>query len=302
MKNNYSNEKRKRITVLAAVLCIVAFTVCLYFAKYPIKLGKIVGSSNKSFDISSDFIKFLDVGQGDSALIYSNGYTAMIDMGLPTTANDVCLDLADYNIKDIDVAMASHLHSDHIGGLKAISENYSIKNLIMPEILENSLAAAKNVKEDLVLSGTKFYNARQGINFKIGEFEITVLGLFDNKSDENNRSVFTVARIKDKKFIFTGDAEFASEKSLLNEKLNLDCDVLKVSHHGSNTSTSPEFLKAVTPEYAVISVGEDNIYSHPNQSTITALEASGAKVFRTDKNGDIIFNIDDGKIKIKTEK
>lgn len=297
---SYKPKNKRKITVLAAVLCIVAFTVMLSFARNPVKFGKLIGNFS-TFDTSQDFIKFMDVGQGDSALIYSNGYCAVIDMGLPKYANDICFDLADCFINEIDVALISHLHSDHIGGLETVGENYKIKNLIMPDILGDSIDMAKNTQKYLIKNGTKFYTAKQGLNFKIGEFEITVLGLFEDKSNENNRSIFTVAEIDGIKFIFTGDAELKAEKSLLQENLNLDCDVLKVSHHGSNTATSKEFLNKVTPDYAVISVGEGNSYSHPHSTTMNELKKSGAKIYRTDEDGDITFKIDDRKIKVETE-
>ena len=129
-----------------------------------------------------------------------------------------------------------------------------------------------------------------------------MLGFLNDKKNENNRSLFTVAEIDGIKFLFTGDAETKAEKYLLNENLNIDCDVLKVSHHGSDTGTSKEFLEAVTPDYAVISVVEGNIYSHPHKETLDLLKNYNAQIYRTDEQGDITFEIDNRKISVNTEK
>ncbi len=297
-----SSKNKRILLVITAVFCIVVFALTLYATANPLFFKNIKNEISPQFDSSQDFVKFMDVGQGDSALIYSNGYSAVIDLGLPNSDTDICYDLADCQIKTIDAVMVSHLHSDHIGSLKTVAETFKIKNLIMPEILKTSLSAAENGKSLVTKKGAAFYKAKQGINFNIGEFEITILGCFNDKKNENNRSVFAVAEIDGIKFMFTGDAEQKSEKLLLEEDLNLDCDVLKVSHHGSDTSSSRAFLKAVSPRFAVISVGEDNMYSHPHKKTLCALEKVGAKVFRTDENGDITFNVQDGKISATTEK
>ena len=98
------------------------------------------------------------------------------------------------------------------------------------------------------------------------------------------------------------DGELIAETELLKRTKDIDCDVLKVAHHGSKTSTNYEFLKAATPEYAVISVGKDNSYNHPHSESITALEKANAEIYRTDYHGDIIFYIENGEIEIKTEK
>ena len=294
-----TGNKKRNLYIIGAGLSIICFCVCVYFMLNPAKANLVL---NGGFDETSDFVKFTDVGQGDSAIIYSNGYSAVIDMGLPNFAPDIYEDLSKCSLKEIDVVLISHLHSDHLGGLQKVAENYKIKNLIMPEILDSSIAAAKNARTFITNNGGSAYNAVAGMNFEIGEFNITVLGFLDDKKNENNRSVFTVAEKDGAKFLFTGDAETKAEQYILNQKLNLDCDVLKVSHHGSNSSTCREFLNATTPDYAVISVGEDNMYNHPNSETLEALKSINAEIYRTDLCGDITFDLSDGNIKINTEK
>lgn len=298
MMNNH--KKRNKRIKLAAIITVVIFAVLLYVVREPLKIQNFLYRND--FDTSSDFVKFIDVGQADCALIYSNGYSALIDVGLPNAANDIGSQISQYGIKNLDAVVISHLHSDHIGALPQITENFKIDNLIMPPILEKSISGAQKSKELIQKGGGQFYQAAQGLNFNIGEFEITVLSDFQDKSNENNRSLYVMAEINGIKFLFTGDAEQKMENLLLKENLNLDCDILKVSHHGSNTSSSIDFLNAATPEYAVISVGEDNIYSHPHSETVKALKNETDKIYRTDQNGDITFNIDGQKITVETEK
>ncbi len=296
----YKSNKRRNLFLIAAVVTIVILAVVLFAIRNPFTIHKL--TADNGFDTSQDFIKFIDVGQADSALIYSNGYCAVIDVGLPNSATEISKCLNSYGIDQLDVVIISHLHSDHVGGLPQIAENFEIENLIMPEIYYDSITASKKGKELALQNGSAFYEADQGLNFEIGEFELTILSDFEDKSNENNRSLFVMAEINGVKFLFTGDAETKAESLLLDENLDLDCDILKVGHHGSNTSTSKAFLATTTPEYAVISVGEDNIYSHPNNETLTALEKNDVKIFRTDKDGDVIFNFNSGKIIPSQEK
>jgi len=298
--NSYKDTKRRNRIVLTAIITVVIFAVLLYALLNPLGFYKIT-NPNGSFDTSQDFIKFLDVGQGDSALIYSNGYSAVIDVGLPNSANDISEDLYDCNISKLDAVLISHLHADHVGALPQIAQNFKIQNLIMPKLLKNSIVSAENGKSIATKGGSAFYNAVQGMNFNIGEFEITLLSDFSDKSNENNRSIFVMAKINGIKFLFTGDAEAKMEKKLLGEKLNIDCDVLKVSHHGSETSSTKAFLKATTPEYAVISLGENNIYGHPHKETLESLNEADAKIYRTDQSGDITFHIKGDKLTVTEE-
>lgn len=288
-KNNGTKILKLSLSILCAVICII-FVLLESNFKQPC-------------DTSKDFVEFFDVGQAECILIYSNGYTALIDTGLATTANEICLKLEEYDISYIDVLVVSHLHDDHIGGIKRIIENFPVSNLILPEISIESegLVSSEAAINNVVKSGGNLYNAVAGMNFKVGDFEITVLACFDEQKNENNRSIFLMAEIDDKKFLFTGDAEREVEELLLKENLDLKCDVLKVAHHGSTSSTTEEFLNSAKPKYSVISVG-DNSYGHPHNETLAKLERVNSKIYRTDKDGNVVFNIEDGYINVKTEK
>ena len=295
--NKYRTQKRRNSIIVCTIICIVAFALLLTFSQ-----NALLGRVSAGLPRDADFIKFVDVGQGDCAIIYSNGYCAVVDVGEPEEATTVNKALKDYGIVDIDALIISHLHSDHVGALPEIAELYPIQNLFMPKIYNKSIITAKIGKETAIQNGAAFYEVDRGINFQIGEFEITILSDYDGNLEENDRSVFVMAEIDNTKILFTGDAETKTENKLLEDNINIDCDILKVSHHGSNTSSSERFLSEATPDYAVISVGKGNSYSHPHTETLKSLKKCGAKILRTDNNGDITFDFTDDNIELKTEK
>ncbi len=254
-------------------------------------------------ETASDYVRFIDVGQGDSALIHSNGKTAVIDTGTPECSNMLGKHLYLSGVRKVDVMMLSHGHDDHIGAMDAIGEKFKIDNLIIPDIAkteakEEIRTFASRVKSE----GAECYTAVQGMNMSVGDFDITVLAYFYDEEDENDRSVFAMVRNGERKFLFTGDAEKSAEARLLEEKLNLDCDVLKAGHHGSKYSSTTAFLESCSPQYAVVSCGEGNQYSHPHEETLTRFEKQDIEVYRTDINGDITFEIDENDISVVTEK
>ena len=298
-------KKNKRIkyivaaTLLASAIFITAFSGGVFGERL-----QQVFNPEAAFDISVDFVKITDVGQADSILIYSNGCSALIDVGTEDSAADILEDLDSARIKRIDALIVTHLHTDHAGGLPELARLRKIDNLIIPELNDDAEAASlvKTAKQTVTANGGNAYTAVQGMNFKIGEFTVTVLAYYEDTEDENNKSVIVMAELDGIKFLFTGDAEAKAEQALIDEGLNIDCDVLKVGHHGSSSSSTKEFLNKTTPEYAAISVGKNNIYSHPSESVVSALENCGAQVLRTDTDGDITFYVENGKIKTETEK
>ncbi len=299
MKNNKRIKYIVAATLLASAIFITAFSGGVFGERL-----QQVFNPEAAFDISVDFVKITDVGQADSILIYSNGCSALIDVGTEDSAADILEDLDSARIKRIDALIVTHLHTDHAGGLPELARLRKIDNLIIPELNDDAEAASlvKTAKQTVTANGGNAYTAVQGMNFKIGEFTVTVLAYYEDTQDENNKSVIVMAELDGIKFLFTGDAEAKAEQALIDEGLNIDCDVLKVGHHGSSSSSTKEFLNKTTPEYAAISVGKNNIYSHPSESVVSALENCGAQVLRTDTDGDITFYVENGKIKTETEK
>lgn len=303
MRQMKKSKNKKPKYIAAALLAVAVFITAFSRGVFGERLQKVFNPA-AAFDTSVDFVKITDVGEADSILIYSDGCSAVIDVGTENSVPNILDDLDSARIKDIDALIVTHLHTDHAGGLPELAKRREIDNLIIPE-LESSAEAAqlvKTAKRTVTAKGGNVYTAVQGMNFEIGEFTVTVLAYYDDMRDENNKSVIVMAEIDGIKFLFTGDAEAKTEKALIDEGLNIDCDVLKVAHHGSSSSSSQSFLKAVTPKYAAISVGENNIYSHPTESVISALENCGAQILRTDTDGDITFYVENGEIRTETEK
>ncbi len=292
------NNNRICIITATVLVCIIIFAL-LFLAGN----GDYFRFSNNNSPDTEDYVKIIDIGQGDSALIKSNGYCALIDTGPVENENDLIAALNEAEVEKIDVLILSHLHSDHTGGIAKLFETYTVDNLILPELstFSEGIYMAELAINEVTAAKGGVYNAAAGMNFELGEFEITVLSSYKAMIDENDRSVVVMAKMDDKKFLFTGDMEKKSEQKLLEQNINIDCDVLKVAHHGSSTSCTKEFLSAATPDYSVISVGFDNQYGHPHIKTINSLKEIKSEILRTDKCGDITFRIKDKKIEVNTE-
>lgn len=286
------------IKILTVILCVTVFILCLLFFE------NSLFSLNVPSNAGEDFVKFIDVGQGDSILIHSNGYSALIDTGPVESSVELSRSLRESRVETVDVLMLSHLHLDHSGGVPQIFEDFNVENIILPELssFSEGIYSAELAINRVTRSKGQIYKAATGMNFKLGDFNITVVDLYPNFTNENNQSVIIKAEIHGKVFLFTGDAEKETENKLIDENKDIDCDVLKIAHHGSNTSTTRDFLSLCSPDFGVISVGKDNIYNHPHRSTLEQLKKADVKIYRTDKQGDITFYIENGKFRIETEK
>ncbi len=295
--------KRVIISAVAVILLLAAAMLLI------INSNKLFSEEDASYaasqsGICDDYVRFLDVGQGDCALITSNGASVLIDTGAPEYSDMLCAKLKKYGVKNVNTVILSHFHEDHAGGIDAIASRFNVSSLVYPDASKSDsmLSGAISAKKTVLAEDGELYIAKQGMVIAFGDCEITVLGYFADEADENERSIFAMAELHGKKFLFTGDAGKAAEKQLLLQKLNLKCDVLKVGHHGSNSSSTEDFLNACSPEYASISCGLGNRYSHPSESTVARLEEKRISFFRTDLNGDITFAVDSKGIYPSTEK
>nr|WP_253289296.1 ComEC/Rec2 family competence protein [Clostridium sp. MSJ-8] len=270
---------------------ILAF-VLLFFAIFTI-------SCNKEPYVENNLIvHYINVGQGDSTLIQFNGKNLLIDAGTRENVSNLIKYIDSYNIHSFDYVIATHPHDDHIGGMAQVINKYSIDNFYMPQvnysgkIYEDMIDALKlkNIKIKTINPSTPSINLGKDISFSVFSP--------NNKIYENTNNYSPIIKIQYKKisFLFTGDAETEVEEEVLSRNYNLNSDVIKIGHHGSNTSTSVNFLQKVNPSIAIISVGKDNEYSHPNKEILDLLSKYKITYFRTDIDDTIILYSDGYKI------
>ena len=254
-------------------------------------------------------VHFIDVGQGDCSLIRSDGKNILIDAGENDQGSTVVAYLKKLGITKIDLLVATHPHSDHIGGMDVVVDELEIGKILMPRLPDEMVPTTKTYR-DLLTSitnkGLKITPAKPGASYEFGAGALTVLGPNDDYDNLNDTSLvcrFTYGANEEASFFFTGDMESTAEKDLLQKGWNLESDVLKVGHHGSSTSTSKKFYRAVAPDYCVISVGDHNSYNHPSKKTLETISAvNGAEIYRTDFQGSVVFAVQGGDYQITYEK
>lgn len=260
-------------------------------------------NQNDYINMNNDLLKvhYLDVGQGDSIFIeLPNNETMLIDAAESYQSENIINYLKNLNYQKIDYVIGTHPHTDHIGGLKNIINTFEIGKIYMPKVVsttktyESLLMAIKdkNLKINTAKAGTTIIDT--------DTLKINILAPNNSTYNElNNYSAVSKITYGTTKFLFMGDAEKLSENEI---KENVTADVIKIGHHGSNTSSSIDFIKKVNAKYGIISVGLNNKYNLPKEETITNWENSGTKIYLTSINGTITTISDGTNIKIESEK
>lgn len=254
-------------------------------------------SSNLNLKVS-----YIDVGQADSILIQiPNGKNVLIDAGNNEDANTIVTYLKNQGVSRLDIVIGTHPHEDHIGSLDTVINDFEIGQVVMPKATTTT-KTFKDVLLAIQSKGLKITEAKAGLKLDLGS-EANGELIAPNSSgydDLNNYSAALRLVYGKNVFLFMGDAEDVSESEILNAGYPLKADVLKIGHHGSTSSTSASFLKAISPQYAVISVGAGNSYGHPASSTLDRLSSMGIQVYRTDEVGTIVCESDGTTLTFKT--
>ena len=234
-------------------------------------------------------IHFIDVGQGDSALVICDEHAMLIDGGTRKQSSKIYSYLKSHEIEHLDYIIGTHAHEDHVGGLSG-ALNYATVDMALSSVKEADKEAFRDFVKYLGLQGVQITVPMPGDKFELGSSSFEIFGPLSESSNVNNTSIVLRLSYGDFSILFTGDAEFAEEKEILNAGYPLKSTVLKVGHHGSSSATGYQWLYEINPETAVISCGANNAYGHPTEDTLSKLRDADVNVFRTDLQGDIIIS------------
>lgn len=244
-------------------------------------------------------VNFLDVGQGDAAVIQCGGQTLMIDGGPSKRSDYIYSWLKQHSVTTIDYMIATHTDADHIGGLSG-ALNYANVGTAYCSSTTGTTKTFNNFVKYLAKQGKSIAVPSVGTSFALGNAAVQILGPIGTSDEPNNTSIVAKVTYGNTSFLFTGDAEREEEQALLNSGADLSSTVLKVAHHGSASSTSYPFLREVNPQYAVISVGSGNSYGHPTADVLSKLRDADVTTYRTDMQGEITMVSDGQTVTVTT--
>lgn len=281
IKKVLKNPKALPLIIAAAVVAVI---VCTY--SY-VKTGTIIPTA-ELID-GNPTIRFIDVGQGDSTLITYRGDSVLIDAG-KRSGGDVTAEYVRMYAPVVDYFIITHQHEDHMGGAADVLETVKVENFVLSDITVGDEFYSDAIKTAYE-RGVNIIYLDDAAEFDTGNIRIEILDVFDFEyTDLNDSSLITRVEVGETSILITGDAEAAEEEYIMQiARDSLDCDILKVGHHGSASSTTDAFLEAVSPFKCVISCGKNNSYGHPTNEVLTRLKEYGAEVYRTDLLGTVVL-------------
>ena len=299
---NGKSGRKKQLSPLAAIIILAVMAIGGIWGIDLTELIpdetttiSILEKTDKVEDVEGQLVvHMIDVGQADCFLLIQDGVTALVDCGTRSTGRDAVEYLKELEVTKLDYVIGTHPHDDHMGGMYEIITNFEVGTVIIPDSSDGEITANWYIKLITELNKGNYTvdYPEKGDIFSLGDATMQVLSAeTDVSGNTNNYSIVMKISFGQMDIIMTGDAETEIEDRILESGAEIDAEILKVGHHGSDTSSSEAFLDAVSPEYGLISCKVGNKYEHPIKSTMENLEERNIDVYRTDESGSVIMTI-----------
>lgn len=296
-RKNHKTHKTFKVLIVAIISVAIAYGWYYIAPNNNITTGVVESDTDVT-------VHFIDVGQGDCELILDHGEAILIDAGENDQGTKVVQYLRQCGVTELKLVIGTHPHSDHVGGLDTVLENIPTQELLLPDIPDEYLPTTRTYQEVLEMAqekGVPITWAKSGMEYSVGSGTLSILGpLDDDYTELNSWSIPARYCYQDTSFFFGGDIEKDAEKDLLHSEQILESTVMKLNHHGSNTSNTEEFLNVVNPQAYIIEVGLGNSYHLPSDKVMARLGTT--PVYRTDYNGTIVFGSDGTTLQVMTER
>lgn len=299
---NAKNGRKKKLTkaLLAIVILVLAIIVESVITSDEQQVPEQPNISNSQTqeqptELTGELkLHMIDVGQADCFLFVKGDKVALVDCGTRSTGKDAVEYIKSLGITRIDYVFGTHPHDDHMGGMYDIITNFEVGKIIIPQVKEGQVTTNWYIKlmKQIVDGNYEVEYSKTGNEYFLGGAKIQIVWQSELEQDNvNNYSDIIKVSFGDMDVLMTGDAETEIEEEVLRSGVQIDAEILKVGHHGSDTSSSDEFLDEIDPDYGLISCKVGNKYEHPTKNTMEKLQQREVEVYRTDECGTVIATI-----------
>lgn len=314
------SKRNQKVTIPLVLLFLVVVATGLIFGEERInvnipgfdQLASLAGlnaakpSPTISSGNSDTEVHVIDVGQGDAMLIRQGDQFALIDAGVPQSAEKLVNYLKAVGVQKLNCIIMTHAHADHIGGMPQVLAAFPVDRFVLPDFTVSEVPTTRIFEKTLdaleAQPNCQVETAKVGTEIPLGEGTIAIVGAGVKSDGQNNSSVGTRFVAPGMRVLNTGDAEVKAEQALVDSGIELSADVFKAGHHGSTTSNTEALLKAASPRFIAISCGLNNDYGHPHAEIVERFAALGAQVARTDEQGSIVYSVTENGIAVRTER